>query len=152
MSHRTRPSLGRPAWIDESSGYPLDFCGSKCAVKAGVGGFEGHSQCSLPGCVGRSMADPSTGQDLGYCCEEHRLRATQRHLVSTVHCSVSCSGILYFSSFLFSLFVRPVDRYFSLTPSFFLSFTFYESFFSSTSFGLVSFRCCVAHTGRMCVD
>lgn len=42
----------------------------------------GQGECSLPGCVKMNMVHPHRRQEMGYCCEDHRLRATQRSLVS----------------------------------------------------------------------
>lgn len=68
--------------MDEDTGDVLDYCGSRCAGQVGMPHLVGRGECSLPGCVSPTMVHPHTQKDMGYCCEEHRLRATQRSLVS----------------------------------------------------------------------
>lgn len=52
----------------------------------------GEAECSLPGCVKQSFLHHVTREDLGYCCEDHRLRATERCLVSKHSIASSMRG------------------------------------------------------------
>lgn len=79
---RRPAALRSPAWIDSDTGHPLSYCGSRCARKDGMERLVGDNECSLPGCVRRTFLHEGTRKDLGYCSEDHRLRATQRCLVS----------------------------------------------------------------------
>lgn len=68
--------------MDEDTGGVLDVCGTYCATRVGMQQLVGQGECSLPGCVQMSMVHPRKKHEMGYCCEDHRLRATQRSLVS----------------------------------------------------------------------
>ncbi|CAM9869237.1 unnamed protein product, partial [Hapterophycus canaliculatus] len=75
-----RDGCSRAAWVDERTGGVLDYCGSRCAGQVGMPHLMGSSECSLPGCVNVNMVHPRSREEMGYCCEDHRLRATQRSL------------------------------------------------------------------------
>lgn len=79
-AHRSRPHH-RAAWVDDTTGDVLDYCGSRCAGQVGMPHLMGSGECSLPGCVNVNMVHPRSKEEMGYCCENHRLRATQRSLV-----------------------------------------------------------------------
>lgn len=88
------PSL-RSARVDENAGGVFAYGGSKCADAAGEKELSGSSQRSLPGYVHPTLLDSMNGRDLGFCCDDHRLRATQRYLVS-----MFCLTSLHFPSIL----------------------------------------------------
>ncbi|CAN0183221.1 unnamed protein product [Ectocarpus sp. 12 AP-2014] len=75
-----RDGCNRAAWVDEGTGGVLDYCGSWCAGEVGMDHLVGVGVCSLPGCVKPNFVHPRDRQETGYCCEDHRLRATQRSL------------------------------------------------------------------------
>eukprot|EP00903_Cladosiphon_okamuranus_P013691 g12749.t1 len=75
-----RDGCRRTAWVDEDTGDVLDYCGSRCADDVGMPHLVGRGECSLPGCIDPNMVHPHTQKEMGYCCEEHRLRATKRSL------------------------------------------------------------------------
>ncbi|CAN0059865.1 unnamed protein product [Pylaiella littoralis] len=75
-----RDGCTRTAWVDEDTGGVFDYCGTLCATRVGMHHLVGQGECSLPGCVKMNMVHPHRRQEMGYCCEDHRLRATQRSL------------------------------------------------------------------------
>lgn len=74
--------FGRPAWVDQKSGDPLDYCGSRCAARVQMNHLVGRGVCSLPGCIHKCFIHQQTQEETGYCSEDHRVRATGRMLVS----------------------------------------------------------------------
>ncbi|CBN75172.1 conserved unknown protein [Ectocarpus siliculosus] len=70
----------RPAWMDHRSGDQLAFCGSRCAYTCGAQHLVGQMKCSLPGCNDFTMLHDRTMDDMGYCCDYHRIKAEERNL------------------------------------------------------------------------
>ncbi|CAM9541807.1 unnamed protein product [Pylaiella littoralis] len=70
----------RLAWVDESSGDRLAYCGSRCAEGDGAQHLIGQMKCSLPGCNDLTMLHDRTAADLGYCSKNHSIKAEGRSL------------------------------------------------------------------------
>lgn len=68
--------------MDEDTGYFLNYCGARCASELQMHHLVGQGKCSLPGCAGPNMVHPEKREEMGYCCEDHHLRATQLSLVT----------------------------------------------------------------------
>lgn len=71
----------RLAWVDQSSGDQLTFCGTRCAYASGAQHLVGQLKCSLPGCNEFTMRHELTMAELGYCSDIHRVKAEERMLV-----------------------------------------------------------------------
>ncbi|CAM9709379.1 unnamed protein product, partial [Laminaria digitata] len=76
-----REGCSKPAWVDQQSGDPLDYCGSRCAARVQMNHLVGRGECSLPGCIHKCFIHQQTQEETGYCSEDHRVRATGRMLV-----------------------------------------------------------------------
>lgn len=79
---KSETNENRPAWVDPSTSLPLGYCSSACAEAHGAHHLVGRDQCSLPGCVSKTLLHNRTGANLGYCAEIHLHRAASRQLVS----------------------------------------------------------------------
>ncbi len=67
--------------MDASSGHQLTYCGSRCAHAHGAQHLVSLTKCSLPGCNDATMLNDFTGADMGYCSQNHLVRAEERSLV-----------------------------------------------------------------------
>eukprot|EP00752_Nemacystus_decipiens_P006890 g6189.t1 len=75
-------SCPRPAWVDQESGNQLTYCGVRCAHASGAHHLLGQLRCSLPGCNDVMMRHELTMAELGYCSDNHRVKAEERRLAA----------------------------------------------------------------------
>eukprot|EP01094_Clydonella_sp_ATCC50884_P021154 TRINITY_DN4583_c0_g1_i1.p1 TRINITY_DN4583_c0_g1~~TRINITY_DN4583_c0_g1_i1.p1 ORF type:complete len:479 (-),score=112.80 TRINITY_DN4583_c0_g1_i1:118-1554(-) len=101
-----RRSCSRSAWVDANvtrETQHLMHCGRQCAdqdrtlrsigysatssaaTSSAATGGPSDTQCSLPGCARLSYFHGVTGACTGFCCADHRDRATQRGYLPVFH-------------------------------------------------------------------